>query len=224
MSTRETELIAILLGDAPPSPAMTRWLTTAAGRRELGAYEKTLRALRRLYGAVRVPPTPPVYYTALRTPIGRVAVAATDAGLVRIAFRRSAAAFASELRQRLHAEVIESADKLAGAVGQITAYFAGERRRFDVPIDLRMATPFQRRVLRATASVPAGRVVSYGEIAQRIGCPRGSRAVGQALGRNPIPIVIPCHRIVAADGGLGGYTGGLEIKKKLLAIEGVGAR
>ena len=95
-----------------------------------------------------------------------------------------------------------------------------ERARFDLRLDLSELTPFHRRVLLAAAEVPAGKVVSYGEIARRIGRPAGSRAVGQALGRNPVPIVIPCHRVVAAGGQLGGYTGGLDIKRKLLRLEG----
>jgi len=125
-----------------------------------------------------------------------------------------------ELRRRLGAEVVRSPARTADIVHQLRAYFAGERRTFDVRVDLSRLTPFHQRVLLAAASVPAGQVVSYGEIARRIGQPRGSRAVGQALGRNPIPIVIPCHRVVASGGKLGGYTGGLAIKKKLLRIEG----
>ena len=111
------------------------------------------------------------------------------------------------------------AEKLAEIVEQLEAYFAGRRRAFDLRIDLSRATPFQRRVLLATRAVPSGTVVSYGEIARRIAQPKASRAVGQALGHNPVPIVIPCHRIVAGSGRLGGYTGGLHIKKKLLGLE-----
>ncbi|MFQ5665717.1 MAG: methylated-DNA--[protein]-cysteine S-methyltransferase [Candidatus Binatia bacterium] len=125
----------------------------------------------------------------------------------------------AELRQRLQMDVVRSPAKMAAIVQQLTAYFSGHRRTLDLPLDLRRATVFQRRVLLAARQVPAGQVVSYGEIAKRIGQPRASRAVGQALGRNPIPIVIPCHRVVAGDGTLGGYTGGLHIKKKLLGIE-----
>ena len=221
MSKRDDELIAVVLGDARPSAELARWLATDEGRGELGAYRQALGVLDRVYRDVRVPePRRTVYYCALQTPIGRVLVAATEAGLVRVSFRRTEAWFAKELRRRLGAEVVRSPARTADIVHQLRAYFAGERRTFDVRVDLSRLTPFHQRVLLAAASVPAGQVVSYGEIARRIGQPRGSRAVGQALGRNPIPIVIPCHRVVASGGKLGGYTGGLAIKKKLLRIEG----
>ena len=217
----DDELIAVLLGDARPSAELERWLRTAEGRREMGAYRQALDALGRLYGEVRPrAPRETVYYCAIRTPIGRVLVAATEAGLVRVSFRCSEASFAGELRRRLGADVVRSPARTADIVHQLRAYFAGERRTFDVRVDLTRLTAFHRRVLTAAASVPAGQVVSYGEIARRIGQPRGSRAVGQALRRNPVPIVIPCHRVVAAGGKIGGYTGGLAIKRKLLRIEG----
>jgi methylated-DNA-[protein]-cysteine S-methyltransferase len=214
-------LVAVLLDDRPPSTDLRRWLRTAAGRRELVAHRRALGALRRLYGAVpAVASRRVVHYGALPTPIGRVFVAVSDAGLVRVSFRRSEAAFVAALRAALDADVVHAPARTARVVRQLRAYFAGRRRRFDVPVDLGHLTPFHRRVLRATAAVPAGQVVSYGDIARRIGRPRGSRAVGQALGRNPVPIVIPCHRVVAAGGALGGYTGGLAIKRRLLRIEG----
>jgi methylated-DNA-[protein]-cysteine S-methyltransferase len=214
-------LIAMLLGDASVSATLERWLATETGGRELAAYRQALGALARLYGEVRAPqPRARLYYCTIATPIGRVLVAAGDAGLVRVSFRRSERSFVAEIRRRLGAEVVRSPERTADVVHQLRAYFAGERRAFDVHLDLRHLTPFHRRVLLAAAEVPAGQVVSYGEIARRIGRPGGSRAVGQALGRNPIPIVIPCHRVIAAGGRLGGYTGGLAIKRKLLRLEG----
>ena len=223
MEKHDRDLIAMLLGDHAPSPRLARWLETDAGRQELAAYRTALSALRRLYGPVAAAGRrPTAHYAVVATPIGRVLVAATDAGLVRVSFgRRSEASFVAELRRRLGVDVVRSDEHTARIVHQLRAYFAGERRRFDVRVDLRHVTPFQRRVLLAAARVPAGRVVSYGEIARRIGQPGGSRAVGQALGRNPVPIVIPCHRVVAAGGRLGGYTGGLGIKRTLLRLEGV---
>ena len=219
MTKHEQAVIAMLLGDAPAPPELARWLETERGRRELAAYRRTLAALDRAYqqpGAGRAP----VYYCAIPSPIGRVFVAASGGGLVRVSFRQSEASFVSDLRRRLRTDVVRSTERTADVVHQLRAYFAGERRRFDVRVDLTGTSPFQRRVLMATASVPAGQVVSYGEIARRIGRPRGSRAVGQALGRNPIPIVIPCHRVIAAGGRIGGYTGGLAIKRRLLRLEG----
>ena len=217
MTKHDDDLIAMVLGDHRPSPALGRWLATRAGRRELVAYRRVLGTLDTLHGEVATGST--AYVTDLATPIGRLLVAATDAGLVRVVFRQSDAAFTRALRD-LGFTVTRSTARTHDVVRQLRAYFAGRRRGFDVRIDLRGVTPFQRRVLEATSEVPPGQVVSYGEIARRIGRPHGSRAVGQALGRNPIPIVIPCHRVVASGGGLGGYTGGLAIKRKLLRLEG----
>jgi len=222
MITHDDELIALLLGDRRRSAALGRWLGTLEGRRELAAYRRTLEALAALYGDAAAAPRRTIYYCALPTPIGRVFVAAGEAGLVRLSFRQSEASFVAELR-RLGADVVRSPARTADIVHQLRAYFAGERRSFDVRLDLRHTTPFQRRVLLAAARVPAGQVVSYGEIARRIGQPQGSRAVGQALGQNPVPIVIPCHRVIAAGGRIGGYTGGLGIKRRLLRLEGARA-
>jgi len=219
MITHDDELIALLLGDRRRSRALGRWLGTLEGRRELAAYRRTLGALEGLYGDAG-DARHTIYYCALPTPIGRVFVAAGEAGLVRLSFRQSEASFVAELGRRLGADVVRSPARTADIVHQLRAYFAGERRSFDVRLDLRHTTPFQRRVLLAAARVPAGQVVSYGEIARRIGQPQGSRAVGQALGHNPVPIVIPCHRVIAAGGRIGGYTGGLGIKRKLLRLEG----
>jgi len=216
METREKDLIAMLLGDAPPTPELRRWLDTVEGRRQLAAYRRTLETVDAAYRETK---RPPVYWCPLATPIGRVLVAASAAGLVRLSFRQSEASFVRELRRRLRTEVVRSTEKTGAIVQQLRAYFAGERRHFDVQLDLRLMTPFQRRVMLAAAAVPPGEVVSYAEIARRIGQPRASRAVGQALHRNAIPIVLPCHRIVGSH-GIGGYGGGLPMKRKLLRLEG----
>jgi methylated-DNA-[protein]-cysteine S-methyltransferase len=104
---------------------------------------------------------------------------------------------------------------------QLKNYLAGTSTSFSLEVDLRRLTQFQRQVLRQTMKIPYGRTSSYGEIATRVGRASAHRAVGNAMGANPIPIVIPCHRVVASDGTLGGYSGGLSYKKKLLALEGV---
>ena len=224
MTRRERELIAAVLGDCPPSPELKRWLATDEGRREFAAHRRALGALRELYGgrAVASPsPAKPIHYTSLAAPIGRVLVAVGDAGLVRVGFRQSEAAFVSEIQRQLGVKPVRSTAETARVVSQLRAYFAGRRRRFDVPVDLSHVTPFVRRVLTATMQVPAGNLVSYGDIARRIGQPRASRAVGQALGRNPVPIVIPCHRVIASGGRIGGYTGGLAVKRRLMRLEGV---
>jgi methylated-DNA-[protein]-cysteine S-methyltransferase len=102
---------------------------------------------------------------------------------------------------------------------ELDQYFGGRRRTFDVAVDLSPLTPFQRRVLAATALVPYGALTTYREVARRAGNEQASRAAGAAVGANPIPIVVPCHRVVASDGSLGGYSGGLPAKRKLLALE-----
>jgi len=219
MKTPHHALIAMLLGDAPASPALERWLATDAGRRELAAYRRTLAALEHVVGS----PTTAgrqVYYCAVPSPVGRLFVAASDTGLVRVSFPQSERAFVESLRRTLGVVPVRSRERTADIVHQLRAYFAGERRVFDMQLDLSGVSPFQRAVLLAAANVPAGQVVSYGEIARRIGQPGGSRAVGQALGRNPIPIVIPCHRVIAAGGRIGGYGGGLARKRRLLRLEG----
>jgi methylated-DNA-[protein]-cysteine S-methyltransferase len=108
---------------------------------------------------------------------------------------------------------------LKDTVIQLEEYFAGERTEFDVPLELD-GTDFQKEVWRELTRIPYGETISYGELARRVGRPRGPRAVGQANGRNPIPIIVPCHRVVASD-GIGGYGGGLPMKRALLAVEGI---
>lgn len=111
------------------------------------------------------------------------------------------------------------------AVAQLEEYFAGRRRSFDLPLAPE-GTPFQRAVWQALTDIPYGETLSYGELARRIGKPQASRAVGLANGANPLPIVVPCHRVIGADGSLTGFGGGLDIKRKLLALErsGIGAQ
>src|SRR6059058_1204016 len=141
MMTHDDELIALLLGDRRRSPALTRWLGTLEGRRELRAYRRTLDALQQLYGDAGAAPRRIIYYCAIPTPIGRVFVAASEAGLARVSFRQSEASFVAELRQRVGADEVRSPVRTADVVHQLRAYFAGERRRFDVRLDLRHTTP-----------------------------------------------------------------------------------
>ena len=125
----DDELIALLLGDRRRSPALGRWLGTLEGRRELRAYRQTLEALQQLYGDAGAAPRRTVYYCAISTPIGRVFVAASEAGLARVSFRQSEVSFVAELRQRLGGDVVRSPARTADVVHQLHAYFAGERRR-----------------------------------------------------------------------------------------------
>lgn len=114
----------------------------------------------------------------------------------------------------------EETPLLARGKEELLAYLAGERRDFDLPL-APQGTPFQQRVWSALAEIPYGQTITYGELARRVGCPKGSRAVGQANHRNPLPILLPCHRVVGASGTLTGYGGGLELKEWLLRLEGI---
>ncbi len=128
------------------------------------------------------------------------------------AYRARLAKKAPEVRRDDHA--------LAAVLAELEAYFAGRLTRFTVPIDLRAVTDFTARVLRATRSIPFGKVRSYAHVARRVRAPGASRAVGRALGRNPVPIIVPCHRVIMHDGRVGGFTGGVYAKRALLWIEG----
>ncbi len=124
-----------------------------------------------------------------------------------------------DLAARISPRILAAPEQLDQPRRELEEYFAGTRRRFATPVDWRLAHGFARRILKATARIPYGSVSSYGMVASAAGSPRGSRAAGNALGRNPLPIVIPCHRVLHADGGLGGYTGGVERKQQLLSGE-----
>jgi methylated-DNA-[protein]-cysteine S-methyltransferase len=118
----------------------------------------------------------------------------------------------------------EAAALLRRAQAQVVEFLAGRRRRLDIPVDLSRGTRFQRRVWRATLHIPYGQVCAYQWVAHRVGGRRYARAVGLALGGNPVPLVVPCHRVIASDGSLGGFTGGLRTKRRLLALEGALSR
>lgn len=129
--------------------------------------------------------------------------------------------FVTRIEKQFDAPVYFGPDETRTALDQIQAYLDGQRTDFDLPTDISILTDFQQQVLHATQQIPRGRIATYMDIARKIGNPKAVRAVGQALGRNPIPIVIPCHRVIASDGSLGGYSGGggLETKARLLQLE-----
>jgi len=157
-------------------------------------------------------PSGPLAYASFDTPIGSLLLAGDDRGLRLINFQTGRHRVRPDRSWRLDER------RFADAIGQLEAYFAGELRRFN----LRLApegTPFQRKVWDALLTIPYGATISYGELARRVGRAGASRAVGAANGRNPLPIVIPCHRVIGADGTLTGYGGGLRIKEALLALE-----
>jgi methylated-DNA-[protein]-cysteine S-methyltransferase len=166
---------------------------------------------------------PAIYYDLLEdTPLGPVWVAAGPQGLVAVEYAGSEDSLRAYLARLTAGSPVRSAEQVAAAKKQVRLYLLGETRALDLPVDLSHVTPFQRRVLEETRRVPRGQVSTYAEIAKRIGQPKAVRAVGQALRRNPIPIVVPCHRVIASDGTLGGYGGNLRDQRKLdlLKLEG----
>ena len=162
-----------------------------------------------------------VAYGTLDSPLGTLTAFVTSDGLVRLSYPgegldRQLIELAAEVSPR----VLEAPQRTDAVRRQLDEYFAGTRRTFDIPIDWRLLRGFREAVLRATAAIPFGSVSSYRDIAAAAGSPNAYRAAGNALGSNPIPIVVPCHRVLHAGGGLGGYTGGLERKRYLLGLEG----
>jgi O-6-methylguanine DNA methyltransferase len=169
----------------------------------------------------RAAPAPVAIATAaLQTPIGTLRLYGGPRGLLTLALPNEARAATAARLQRLLGPVAiaEDAGALAAALAQVADYFGGGRRSFDLALDPR-GTPFQRLVWEAVARVPYGETRTYGEIARAIGRPAAGRAVGRANGANPLPLLIPCHRIVGAGGALTGYGGGLATKRRLLALE-----
>jgi methylated-DNA-[protein]-cysteine S-methyltransferase len=162
-----------------------------------------------------------VAYATLDSPVGTLLVATTGRGLVRIAYLDydDEQSVLGQLATRISPRVLASPSRLDGPRRELDQYFAGARREFDLPLDWQLTHGFGRRVLQATARIPYGEVSSYKRVASAAGSPRGSRAAGNALGSNPMPIVVPCHRVLHAGGGLGGYTGGVDRKRHLLAVE-----
>lgn len=193
----------------------------------------------RLAGAIAPPPDPAwgrlrtglaeraardelldVAYAPVDTPIGSLLVAATPVGVVRLAFHgEDPDAFLGELAARVSPRVLEAPSRLDRARRELEQYFDGARTGFDLALDWRLTGGFRRRVLDATARIPYGDTGSYRSVAAEAGNPAAVRAAGTALATNPIPVIVPCHRVLRSDGGLGGYGGGLEIKETLLRLE-----
>jgi methylated-DNA-[protein]-cysteine S-methyltransferase len=163
-----------------------------------------------------------VSYSIEPSPVGDLLVAVTPRGLVTIAYgaHERGDEVLDKLARRISPRVLEAPAALDRVRRELDEYFAGRREDFDLPIDWRMHDGFSRRVLRATARIPYGRVLTYSQVAAKAGSPRGSRAAGNALGSNMIPIVVPCHRVIRSGGALGGYGGGPERKEYLLGLEG----
>ncbi|WP_342618311.1 methylated-DNA--[protein]-cysteine S-methyltransferase [Rhodoferax sp. GW822-FHT02A01] len=151
---------------------------------------------------------------SFESPLGRMTLAASDAGLAGVWFDGQ-----KHMPDINHWPAQDDHPVLLQAAAQLRQYFAGSRQRFDLPLDTSQGTAFQQQVWQALLDIPAGQTISYGTLSQRIGKSSAVRAVGAAVGRNPISIVVPCHRVVGADGSLTGYAGGLDRKTTLLQLE-----
>jgi methylated-DNA-[protein]-cysteine S-methyltransferase len=217
-TAEDTRVEAAWLNDrpGPGEDSLTRALDRLY--REGPAESVQAAAIERVRGKVRAAD---LEYGRLRSsPLGAVYVAWSRRGLVALDFGVSETAFLERVRRETGRRARPG--NRASALEQVREYLAGRRTRFSVPIDLSHRTEFQQRVLQATLEVPHGRVATYHEIARRIGKPRAARAVGRALATNPIPLIIPCHRVIGSNGSLTGYggKGGTATKARLLRMEG----
>jgi methylated-DNA-[protein]-cysteine S-methyltransferase len=162
-----------------------------------------------------------IAYAPVDSPFGGMLAAVTRRGLVRLAFpEEDSDRVLDTLAARVSPRIVEAPRRLEAVRRELSEYFDSSRTSFDLDVDWSLVGPFGRRVLHATAAIPFGSVLTYSEVAAEAGSPRGSRAAGNALGSNPIPIVIPCHRVLRRGGALGGYGGGVERKRWLLELEG----
>ena len=161
-----------------------------------------------------------VAYRTVDTPVGTLLLAATELGLVRVAYANQGHdAALAQLAALISPRVLHAPSRLEAVVRQLDEYFAQRRRVFDVPLDLRLSKGFRRGVLAHLPRIPYGATESYAQVATAAGSPRAVRAVGTACATNPVPIVLPCHRVVRSDGSFGGYAGGPDAKEKLLMLE-----
>ena len=202
-------------GTAPGEPGTSALLArTVPDDHALAALHRSLEARAEEAGILDVA------YTTTGTPVGTLLLAATPTGLVRVAYEREGHdRVLAELAERISPRVLRAPHRLEAAVRQLEEYFAGERTGFDLPLDLALSRGFRQRVQRHLPQIPYGRTRSYGEVARSVGSPRAVRAVGTACATNPLPVVVPCHRVLRADGGPGGYVGGLDAKAALLELE-----
>jgi methylated-DNA-[protein]-cysteine S-methyltransferase len=161
-----------------------------------------------------------VAFRTIDSPVGPLLLAATPLGLVRVAYQREGYdAVLQALARKISPRILAAPRRLDEAAGQVEEYFAGRRTTFDLALDLRLSAGFRRTVLGHLAAISYGHTESYTEVAAATGHPGAVRAVGSACATNPLPVVVPCHRVVRSDGSLGGYLGGLEVKRTLLELE-----
>lgn len=165
-----------------------------------------------------------VAYARVDSPLGTLLALASERGLLMLSYAdESVDAKLQRVAARISPRILEAPARLDGVRRELDEYFGGTRRRFEIPIDWSLISGYARTVLERTDRIPYGSSLSYSEVSAEVGNPRGARATGNALGSNPIPIVIPCHRVTRSGGALGGYTGGLDRKRFLLDLEGSSA-
>ena len=162
-----------------------------------------------------------IRWTIFDSPLGPVGIAATEKGICQIEFNVDRTAFGRRWQERSGQKADYEPARFERLVGELQKYFQGKPVKFNEKLDFGSATPFAQRVWQATLRIPRGRTKTYREIARSIGKPRAYRAVGQALRKNPIPVIVPCHRVVGQNGRLVGFRGGINLKGKLLELEGV---
>lgn len=161
-----------------------------------------------------------VAYRTVETPVGSLLIAATQRGIVRVAFAsENHEAVLESLAERLSPRILRAPARLDPAARELDEYFRGRRRAFDLPLDLSLSKGFRREVLDHLRSIGYGHTETYTEVAIAAGSPRAVRAVGSACATNPLPVIVPCHRVLRSDGSLGGYLGGLDAKRALLELE-----
>jgi len=161
-----------------------------------------------------------VAYRTVDSPLGALLLAATPVGLVRVAFEgEDHATVLAAIADDVSPRVLQAPSRLDDLARQLDEYFAGRRHRFDVAVDLRLAHGFRRAVLEHLRDIPYGGTESYATVARAAGSPNAVRAAGSACATNPVPLVVPCHRVVRSDGSIGQYRGGVEAKRRLLALE-----
>lgn len=162
-----------------------------------------------------------VAYRTIDTPLGTLLLAATDRGLVRVAYEREQfERVLDTIARRVSPRILRTPARLDEVARELDEYFTGHRRTFDLALDHSLSAGFRAEVHRNLPTIGYGHTASYGEVAALVGRPRAVRAVGTACATNPLPIVVPCHRVVRSDGSLGGYVGGVEAKTTLLTLEG----
>jgi methylated-DNA-[protein]-cysteine S-methyltransferase len=182
--------------------------------------EATRRLHERLVSAAQRERLLDVAYRTLDTPVGTLLLAATEEGLVRVAYdREDHDAVLTKLADAVSPRILRAPARLDPVARQLGEYFEGGRRRFELPLDFRLSRGFRRAVLAHLPDIGYGRTESYAQVATAAGSPRAVRAVGTACATNPLPVVVPCHRVVRSDGSFGGYVGGADAKRTLLTLE-----